>query len=168
MSFLTSVYKGTVFFTVLAEVGGGVLGKVWAVSIIIILPVWWRRCEVILPVDAGDVNDGVDHVAAQLVRWHVHGTAVCGNVNLTNHVEQEGLFNTRILRKHTESIILREVHDFRFGCKWSVQKIISRLLFPEYVIKWAFLDGSGFSQHSWFLLAFCGSQKSHSAPLHHR
>lgn len=90
----------------------------------------------VLPVDAGDVDDHVDHVAAQLVCGHVHGTAVCGNVNLTNHVEQEGLLDTRILRKHTESINQsKEVHDFRFGCKLSLQMTISRLLCPEYVIK---------------------------------
>lgn len=58
---------------------------------------------VILPVDAGDVDDHVDHVAAQFVRGHVHGAAVCGDVNLAHHVEQEGLLNTRILREHTES-----------------------------------------------------------------
>lgn len=61
----------------------------------------------ILPVDARNVDDYVDHVAAQLVCGDVHWTAVCGNVNLTNHVKQEGLLNTRILRKHMETIIPR-------------------------------------------------------------
>lgn len=55
----------------------------------------------VLPVDAGDVDDHVDHVAAQLVRGHVHWTAVCGDVDLTDHVKQEGLLNGRVLRTET-------------------------------------------------------------------
>ena len=49
------------------------------------------------PVDAGDVDDHVDHVAAQLVRLHVHRAAVCGDGDLTDHVEQEGLLDARVL-----------------------------------------------------------------------
>lgn len=56
-----------------------------------------------LPIDAGDVDDHVDHVTTQFVRLHVHWTAVCGNVNLTDHVEQEGLLNTRVLKTETET-----------------------------------------------------------------
>lgn len=61
----------------------------------------------ILPVNARDVDYRINHVTAQLIRGHVHGTAVCSNVNLTNHIKQEGLLNTRILRKQTESISFR-------------------------------------------------------------
>lgn len=43
------------------------------------------------PVDTGDINDHVDHVTAQLVRLHVHRRAVGGDVDLTDHIEQEGL-----------------------------------------------------------------------------
>lgn len=51
-----------------------------------------------LPIDAGDVNDHIDHVAAQFICLHVHWTAVCGDVNLTDHIEQEGLLDTRVLK----------------------------------------------------------------------
>lgn len=55
-------------------------------------------CKIQLsPVDAGDVDDHIDHVTAQFVRLHVHGGAVRGDVNLTDHVEQEGLFYPWIL-----------------------------------------------------------------------
>lgn len=63
--------------------------------------------DAVLPVDAGDVDDHIDHVAAQLVRGHVHGAAVCGDVNLTKHIEQEGLLNAGILRKQTKPVIPR-------------------------------------------------------------
>lgn len=57
-----------------------------------------------LPVDTGDVDDNVDHVAAQLVRLHIHRAAVCGDVNLTDHVEQEGLLNARVLQWETNNL----------------------------------------------------------------
>lgn len=43
------------------------------------------------PIDAGDVNDHVDHVAAQFIRLHVDRRAVCGDVDLTHHIKQKGL-----------------------------------------------------------------------------
>lgn len=46
------------------------------------------------PVDAGDVDDHVDHVAAQLVRLHVHRGAVCGDVDLTGHVKKKSLLDS--------------------------------------------------------------------------
>lgn len=49
------------------------------------------------PVDAGDVDDHVDHVAAQLVRLHVDRGAVGGDVDLADHVKQEGLLDPWIL-----------------------------------------------------------------------
>jgi len=51
-----------------------------------------------LPVDAGDVNDNINHVAGELVRLHVHRGAVSADVNLGHHVEQERLLDARILR----------------------------------------------------------------------
>lgn len=42
------------------------------------------------PVDAGDVDDDVDHVGAELVGLHVHGVGVRGHVDLAHHVEEEG------------------------------------------------------------------------------
>ena len=50
------------------------------------------------PVDTGDVNDDINHVAAQLVRLHVYWTAVSGDVDLADHVEQKSLFDPRILQ----------------------------------------------------------------------
>lgn len=46
------------------------------------------------PIDAGDVDDHINHVTAQLIGLHVHWAAVGGDVNLTDHIEQEGLLNT--------------------------------------------------------------------------
>lgn len=56
-----------------------------------------------LPIDAGDVNDHINHVTAQFICLHVHWTAVCCNVNLTDHIEQEGLLNTRVLKAEAET-----------------------------------------------------------------
>lgn len=50
------------------------------------------------PVDAGDVDDYIDHVAAQFVGLHVHRRAVSGDVNFTNNIKQEGLLNPRMLQ----------------------------------------------------------------------
>lgn len=44
------------------------------------------------PIDAGDVDDHVDHITAQLVGLHVYGRAVGGDVDLAHHVKQKGLF----------------------------------------------------------------------------
>lgn len=52
------------------------------------------RMSIGLPIDAGDVNHHIDHVTAQFVCLHVHWTAVCGDVYLTDHIKQEGLLNT--------------------------------------------------------------------------
>lgn len=46
------------------------------------------------PIDAGDVNDHVDHITAQFIGLHVYRRAVCGDVDLTDHVEQKGLLYT--------------------------------------------------------------------------
>lgn len=46
------------------------------------------------PVDAGHVDDHIDHVAAQLVRLHVHWRAVCGDVDLTGHVKEKSLLDS--------------------------------------------------------------------------
>lgn len=43
------------------------------------------------PVDAGDVNDHVNHIAAQLIGLHVHRRAVRGDVDLTDDIKQKGL-----------------------------------------------------------------------------
>lgn len=51
-----------------------------------------------LPIDAGDIYNHVDHVTAQLIRLHVHRTTVCGDVDLTDHVEQKGLLYAGVLR----------------------------------------------------------------------
>lgn len=51
-----------------------------------------------LPIDAGDIYNHIDHVTAQLIRLHVHRTAVCGDVDLTDHVKQKGLLYARVLR----------------------------------------------------------------------
>lgn len=58
------------------------------------------------PIDAGNIDDDVNHVTAQLVRLHVHRTAVRGDVDLTDHVEQERLFNPRILQPEPKGIQL--------------------------------------------------------------
>lgn len=46
-----------------------------------------------LPVDAGDVDDHIDHVAAQFVGLHVYRRAVGGDVDLTDNIKQEGLLD---------------------------------------------------------------------------
>lgn len=56
-----------------------------------------------LPIDAGDVNDHIDHVTTQFIRLHIHWTAVCGDVDLTDHIEQEGLLNAGVLRTEAET-----------------------------------------------------------------
>lgn len=43
------------------------------------------------PVDAGDVDDHVNHIAAQLIGLHVYGRAVCGDVDLADNIKQKGL-----------------------------------------------------------------------------
>lgn len=50
------------------------------------------------PVNAGDINDHVYHVTAELVGLHVHRRAVGGDVYLTDHVEQEGLLDPGMLQ----------------------------------------------------------------------
>lgn len=43
------------------------------------------------PIDAGDVNDHVDHITAQFIGLHVYRRAVCSDVDLTDHIKQKGL-----------------------------------------------------------------------------
>ena len=51
------------------------------------------------PVDAGDVDDHIDHVTAQLVGLHVHWAAIRCYVDLADHVKEEGLLDARVLRE---------------------------------------------------------------------
>lgn len=44
-----------------------------------------------LPIDAGDVNDHINHVAAQFIGLHVYRRAVCGDVDLADDVKEKGL-----------------------------------------------------------------------------
>ncbi|CAN7981780.1 unnamed protein product, partial [Ixodes pacificus] len=50
-----------------------------------------------IPINAGNVHDDVDHVAAQLVRLHVDRRVVRGNVHLGHHVKQECFVDARVL-----------------------------------------------------------------------
>lgn len=49
------------------------------------------------PIDAGDVNDHIDHITAQFIGLHVYRRAVCGDVDLTDHIKQKGLLYPWIL-----------------------------------------------------------------------
>lgn len=40
-----------------------------------------------IPIYAFDINDYIDHVAAQFVRLHVYRGAVCCNVNLCQSIK---------------------------------------------------------------------------------
>ncbi len=51
------------------------------------------------PVNTWDVNDDIDHITAELVWLHVHWRAVRGDVDLTDHIEQERFLNPRILKR---------------------------------------------------------------------
>lgn len=51
------------------------------------------KSKPVSPVYAGDVDDNVDHIAAQLVGLHVHRRAVGGDVDLTDNIEEEGLLD---------------------------------------------------------------------------
>ena len=53
----------------------------------------------VLPVNARDVDDDVDHVAAQLVALHVDRRGVRRDVDLGHDVEEEGLLNPCFLKK---------------------------------------------------------------------
>lgn len=69
-----------------------------------------------LPIDAGNVNDHINHVTAQFICLHVHWTAVCGNVNLTDHIKKEGLLNARVLKtkaKKFKSFIITHIVAIR-------------------------------------------------------
>lgn len=81
-----------------------------------------------LPVDAGDVDDHIDHVAAQLIGGHVHWTAVCGDVNLAEHVEQEGLLDAGILRAQTLLIIgvfvKNQLHELMMSFREAIMSIL--------------------------------------------
>lgn len=64
------------------------------------------------PVNVGDVHDHINHVAAQLVRLHVHGRAVCGHVDLTEHVKQKRLLDPRVLLSHKTHPVQQEKTKF--------------------------------------------------------
>ena len=57
----------------------------------------FAACPALSPVDAGEVDDDVDHVAAELVRLHVHRRRVGGDVDLGDDVEQKRLLRARVL-----------------------------------------------------------------------
>lgn len=49
------------------------------------------------PIDAGDIDNHINHITAQFIGLHVHRRAVCGDVDLTDHVKQKGLLYPWIL-----------------------------------------------------------------------
>lgn len=53
------------------------------------------------PVNAGDIDDDIDHITAQFVGLHVHRGAVGGDVYFTNDVKQEGFLDPRMLQDTT-------------------------------------------------------------------
>jgi len=50
---------------------------------------------VIVAVDAGDIDEHVDELGADLIVLHVDGRRVARNVHLRDHVKQERLLNLR-------------------------------------------------------------------------
>eukprot|EP01136_Pigoraptor_vietnamica_P000952 Opistho-1_new@26921 len=58
-------------------------------------------------VNAGHVNDNVNHVARELVRLHVNGRAVCRNVDLADDVEEKRLLNARVRNEDVEEVFER-------------------------------------------------------------
>ena len=57
------------------------------------------------PVYAGDVDDEVDHITAELVGLHVDRRAVGGDVDLAHNIEQERFLDSRILKQINSSHI---------------------------------------------------------------
>lgn len=71
-----------------------------------------KRKSTDLPINAGDVNDHVNHITTQFICLHIYWTAVCSDVNLAAYVKQEGLFNTRVLKSEAEKQKRKVVMDF--------------------------------------------------------
>lgn len=55
----------------------------------------WKRLD--LPINTGDINHQVYHITAQFVRLHVHWWAVCGDIYLTDNVEEKCLLYAGVL-----------------------------------------------------------------------
>lgn len=55
----------------------------------------WKDAS--LPIDTGDVDDHIDHIAAQFVGLHVYRRTVCGDVDLADNIKQKGLLYPWIL-----------------------------------------------------------------------
>jgi len=55
-------------------------------------------------IDARNIDDDVDHVAAQLVRLHVHRGAVRRHIDLAHHVDQKRLFNPTARDEDVEEV----------------------------------------------------------------
>lgn len=72
------------------------------------------------PVYTGDINDDINHIAAQLVGLHVDRGTVCGYVDFTDHVKQKGFFYPWILKK--EKYIYSFVHMQRL---WSAETYVA-------------------------------------------
>lgn len=81
-----------------------------------------RRERSVSPVDAGDVDDYVDHIAAQFVGLHVHRRAVGGDVNFTNNIKQEGLLNPRMLQNRKGGVKGEDARQKRGRTKANVQR----------------------------------------------
>lgn len=63
------------------------------------------------PINAGDVNDNIYHITAELISLHVHWGTVCCNINFTDYIKEKGFLNSRILQGNRENI------DFTEGTK---------------------------------------------------
>ena len=71
-----------------------------------------RRRRTRAGVDRTYVQNGVDHVAAELVVLHVHLRRVCRNVYFARNVEQKGLVHRRTL--HSLQCTRYTIHDTRY------------------------------------------------------
>ena len=63
--------------------------------------------QIFLPIYAGNVDDDIDHVAAEFVALHVDGRRVGGDVDLGEDVEEEGLFGVRVGDEDVEKVLER-------------------------------------------------------------
>ena len=52
-----------------------------------------------LPINTRNVDNHIDHVTAELIGLHIHGGTISCNVNLTDHIKEKCLFNSRILKQ---------------------------------------------------------------------
>lgn len=65
--------------------------------------------ECLSPVYAGDVDDHIDHIAAELVGLHVHRGAVGGDVNFTDDVKQEGFLDPGVLQNTRRDAVTTKI-----------------------------------------------------------